>query len=298
MKPQPAQGCREVPDMDCLQLRRIVLDGGTIAAPEAQRHLEECPACKDLTDNNGALARFLAVAASPPGETATVPSFQDLESLLAKEQRIPVRLASLPSSARWSLTCLGLCIPAAIGLALARADMASLPAARMVMEIAGLLGIALALCRVWLRPLYRTQPHAWTLFAILGAGLLLPWLLAALPPLSAGLPSAGPASEIVLPRAAACFLFGSALALPVIAVIALLGRRGRQLPGFVLVPATAGALAGLVGLELHCPNTSPLHLLAGHAPIVLALTVLAQVLVMVRRRRRAPHADKPVGYGN
>jgi len=215
MKPQPAQGCREVPDMDCLQLRRIVLDGGTIAAPEAQRHLEECPACKDLADDNGALARFLAVADSPPGEVATVESFHDIESLLAREQRIPAQLASLPSSLRWSLTCLGLCIPAAIGLAMARADLALLPAARMVIEIAGLLGIALALCRVWLRPLYRTQPRAWTLFAILGAGLLLPWLLAALPPLLAGLPSAGPASEIVLPRAAACFLFGSALALPV-----------------------------------------------------------------------------------
>ena len=296
MKAQPAQGCREIPDMDCVQLRRIVLDGGTIASPEAQRHLEECPACKDLTDNNSALARFLAAAESPPDEAATVPSFHDIESLLVREQGIPARFASLPSSMRWALTCLGLCIPTAIGLALARADMASLPTARMVMELAGLLGVALALCRVWLRPLYRAQPRAWTLVAILAVGLLLPWLLAVLPPHSAGLPTPGPTSEIALPRAAACFLFGSALALPVIAVLALLGRRGRELPGFVLVPATASALAGLIGLELHCPNTSPVHLLAGHAPIALALTLLAQVLVMARRRQRAK--EELGGYGN
>ncbi len=54
--------CREIADMDCTQIRQRVLGGGDTASPEAKRHLDECPACKDLVADNGSLARFLADA--------------------------------------------------------------------------------------------------------------------------------------------------------------------------------------------------------------------------------------------
>jgi hypothetical protein len=264
--------------MDCAQMRQIVLGGGDLASPEAQRHLDECPACRELAVDGGALARFLA-AAEPAREATPVPLFQDLEQQMVGETGFLGRLRSLPSATRWTLVCAALLIPVVIGLAMLRPDIAAYSPARMAFEICALGGLALASCWFWLRPLYRQQPRDGALFAILTAGLLVPWVLSALPAL---LPGSSPA--LALGRPAICFVMGSAFALPIIAVVGGLGRRGRGVAGFAILPALAGALAGLVGLELHCPNSAPIHLLAGHAPIALVLPLLWQLL---RSRSRA-----------
>jgi predicted anti-sigma-YlaC factor YlaD len=280
---------REIADMDCTQIRQRVLGGGDTASPEAKRHLDECPACTDLVEDNGALARFLADADMAEGDAPPSPSFQEqeqeIERLLASERRFPARISSLGSRTRWLLAGAGLLIPVAIGLARHRPDIGSFPAARLAGELGGLLVMALATCWLWLRPMHKVQPRAWTLFIILGAALLLPWIIAALPLVEgAVLTSPAPAGHGAAFRAASCFAFGSEIALPVIAIVGMLGRRGRRLPGFWLLPGIAGALAGLVGLELHCPDASPAHLLAGHAPIALVLPLVVLLLFSSGRK--------------
>jgi predicted anti-sigma-YlaC factor YlaD len=272
--------------MDCAQMRQRVLGGGDTASPEAKRHLDECPACRDLVDDNGVLARFLADAELPPADAPPAPSFQEVECLLVGERGLSARIGSLRSRTRWLLACAGLLIPIAVGLGRLRPDMTSFPTARLASEILGLLVMAVAMCWLWLRPMHRVQPQAGAILIILAAALLLPWVLAALP-LVEGTFAGSPAPTAHGPafRAAACFAFGSALALPVIAVVGLLGRRGRPIPGFGLLPATVGALAGLVGLELHCPDASPMHLLAGHATIALVLPLV--VLLFFSPSRKA-----------
>jgi hypothetical protein len=69
-------------------------------------------------------------------------------------------------------------------------------------------------------------------------------------------------------------------------LVAGLGRREAGFPGFAFLPATASALAGLLGLHLHCPEVSPIHLLLGHAPIALVLPLLLVLVGRLRRGRR------------
>jgi hypothetical protein len=256
--------------MDCAQMRQIVLGGGDRASPEAQRHLDDCPACRELAVDGGSLARFLA-AAEPAHEARPTFSFEDLERHMIGERGFLGRMRSLPSTTRWTLAIAALLVPVAIGLGVLRPDIAVYPPARLVFELCALGGLALASCWFWLRPLYRARPKDRVFLAVLAAGLLAPWAIAMF---SAVDPEGGNA----LGRPAICFALGSAFALPVIAVVGGLGRRGRGISGFAILPALVGALAGLVGLELHCPNSAPIHLLTGHAPIALVLPLLWQLL--------------------
>ena len=109
--------------------------------------------------------------------------------------------------------------------------------------------------------------------AVLLLALALPLALAALP---AALPSsaASPASPDAVQGAARCLGFGSAIAMPVLVFLVAMGRRHAGPPGFGALPAVAAALAGVLGLELHCPDASPSHLMMGHAPIMLILLLL------------------------
>ena len=276
-------------DMDCTQMSQMVLDGGELASSAARHHLAECPSCHALASDGGGLARLLATASSAHPEQAAAPSFQDLEAQLASENRFLGRLAGIPNTSRWLLTCGALLLPVGVGLAKLRPDIGGYPSAQMVIELSAFGCVALASCWYWLRPLYRTQPPHWTFVVLLTVGLLLPWLVAILPQIpadSSALPAIAPHGAVA--RAAACFALGSALALPVVAVVGGLGRRGRETTGFTLLPALAGAQAGLLGLELHCPNTSIWHLLSGHAPIALALPILWQLAAIFYRSRNEP----------
>jgi len=161
------------------------------------------------------------------------------------------------------------------------------PPARMLAELGALAGLALASCWIWLRPLYKPQPNHRVLWAVLGLGLALPWILSLQPAaLSEQTPAASVAAASDLSRAARCFFFGTEMALPALLMLATLGRRHSGFPGFAILPATAAALAGLVGLELHCPVASPSHLLMGHAPIAVVLPLLLLLPGLWSHRRR------------
>lgn len=256
--------------MDCAQLRQVMLDGGDPTSPEAQEHMSGCAACQALYSHGKDLALMLAgmQAEQPSGQA---PSFADLERQLAGEPSWRTRLAELSSKARWVLAAAVLTFPVVVGLVRHRHNLSEYPLDRLLVELGVLVGLALVSAWMWIRPLHRPQPNHRVLWAVLGGGLVFPWILSSLPAALPEPPTVFLAGSSDLSRAGSCFLFGAATALPALLMLAGLGRRRSAFPGFAILPATAAALAGLVGLEIHCPIASPSHLLMGHAPIALAL---------------------------
>jgi hypothetical protein len=89
-----------------------------------------------------------------------------------------------------------------------------------------------------------------------------------------------------------CFLFGSALSLPFVAVVVGLDRSDRP---WVLSWALAGATGGLLAngaLAVHCADRASSHLLASHGSVGAALALLG-ILAAARVHRLARRADRP-----
>lgn len=84
-----------------------------------------------------------------------------------------------------------------------------------------------------------------------------------------------------------CFRTGMAFAIPAAMLFALLLRRGAGLSP-ALTGATAGGLAGLVGLavlEIHCPNLNVYHIMVWHVSVTLACMIGGLILSSVTFRR-------------
>jgi hypothetical protein len=277
--------------MDCAQMRQWVLGGGEVTSPEAARHTAECPACRVLFADQGDLPHLLGdlAAARPP---LRLPDFDALQADLARAPTLRERLASLSSVRRWLVAGALLLFPVVLGALRHRHNLAAYPPGRLVIEMGLFAAATLASSWLWLRPLYKRQPGHLLLLAVLGLGLALPWLLAAMPATLAESGQTLPGGPSQLRRALSCFGYGSMTAAPVLIVVAGLGRRSSGYPGFSILPAVAGALVGILGLELHCPEVSPAHLLAGHAPIVLALPVLLLLVGFLTRRRTPGQAGQ------
>jgi hypothetical protein len=267
--------------MDCAQMRRWMLDGGDPTAAEPRHHMEECPACKSLYADGAELA--LLLAAEPAGQPATsLPSFAEIEGRIGKERGWWQRLAEMSTGARSAVALVAVAVPVLLGLLRHRANLAAYPPGRLAIELAAMAGLVLVSIWFWLRPLYRPQPSHRILWGVLALALTLPWAMALFP---AALAVSAEHATGELRRAASCFIYGTLTAAPALVLVAGLGRRGTGFPGFALLPAAAAALAGLLGLHLHCPEVSPVHLLLGHAPIALVLPLLLALVGRLRRGR-------------
>jgi hypothetical protein len=85
----------------------------------------------------------------------------------------------------------------------------------------------------------------------------------------------------------ACFRTGMAFAIPAAFLFSLLLLRGAALSP-LLTGATAGGLAGLVGLavlEIHCPNLNVYHIVVWHVSVTLVGIVAGLLLSSVTFRR-------------
>jgi len=272
--------------MDCAQLRRLLQGHGSLAPVDAREHLAACPACLELARDDGRLARGLSLPERAPGDG---PGFEALAGAIARDDRWPARLKSLPVGTRWLVTFAALALPVLLALLRPRANLDSYPPLRLMVELAALAGLATAACAIWLRPLQRPRPATGALLLTLGLGLALPWFLAWLPPALGG--GGG------FRQALTCLGLGTAFALPVFIVTRLLGRHPGQASRLVLFPAVAAALAALAGLEIHCPISSRAHLLGGHAPVALLVPVVVLVVAGWRARRHRLPPARPPGHG-
>lgn len=214
--------------------------------------------------------------------TDTHKQFSKLEALLEKEVNAPSSFRSLSTrSTRIVVGLVAVLVIAIIAIATPREDLHVYPSLRLAAELSfvALAGGALA----WLatrplhRPAFSTAKHA----SLLLLGVVLATGFMALPAAHAEHPASllGTGDDF-LSRALACFLAGLLWAIPVIAAV-FVTARARRLPTAGL--AFAGA-ASIITLQLHCPLVSPVHLLAGHAPVI-GLLVLGGVLLAVIGRR-------------
>jgi len=268
--------------MDCSEARRRIL-GGEAGGDDLARHLADCPACAALAEDDGALARWLEDVERPPGVPGDL--LAAVQQDLAGERGPRAGLRALTTPVRVALVLAAGLAVVGVGVLKLRPDLGVYPLWRLALELATLALLGAGAAWLWLRPLHRPGLPRWVPAALLALALILPWVLSALPAAHVGHPAslAGTGDDFV-GRALACFLYGSLLGLPLALLAALLGRGGRRLARWVVLPAAAGGVAGLISLHLHCPLTSPAHLLAGHAPIVLVVVGMAVVAHMAARR--------------
>ncbi len=273
--------------MDCAQIRQL-LGGGDPgrrpAGPAVEEHLADCPACRALAADQGALAAALARADAP--STYVAPSFDALAAELEHERNGWATWRSLPGRTRWVLAGLALLLPAGLALARMRSNLLGYPPFRFGLELGALLVAALLASAIWLRPLHRPRLGGGTVFLVLAIALVLPFVLAALPAASGASALAGRAAAAAL----TCLALGTAVAVPTALLLGALERHPTG-PGHVLT-LVAGALAALVGLAIHCPITDRGHLLAGHAPIVVLLPLAGLLASRLLRRRPGPHSSR------
>lgn len=271
--------------VDCDEITDLIRAGKQLDA-EAQAHVQGCELCTALIGEGASVAEVLRQASSgleSDLETMAAALRQDLER---EESTWFGKLRSLATPQRLTLVLMVmLALIVYVWLGPRRADIAEYPARRMLLVlttlgIVGLGGLSLALESLSERP--RPTPRlAYFLF-----GLALPTALAALPAAHVAHPAStqGLGADL-MPRALACLLWGTAIALPVILLLRGLDRFEGGHSGRSALIAVVGGLFGNIALQLHCPLTGPAHLLLGHATVSgLVLIVYFTAVALTRRR--------------
>lgn len=270
--------------LGCDRARHLIASTERSPADELAlgEHLRYCPACACLAADGGALALRLSRASSTKevDEADLAPVLAGLERSLTAEQSLAGRLRSLSTRVRALLAAIAASLIVLVaGLLPLRPDLSVYPPLRLSLELGLVAAMATGAAWLWLRPLFRSPLRRWIAPSIAASSLVLPWLIAAAPAAHRAHPAslAGTGDDLVA-RALACLLYGGVWG----ALLALgsraIGRTPTAPPRLRVFGAVAGALVGLLSLQLHCPLTSPVHLLAGHAPVPMLLVVLFALL--------------------
>lgn len=209
--------------------------------------------------------------------------FGSVQQQIAGERGVVAWLRSRPTSLR-ALLALGLVAMLAIGTALRwlRPDMAVYPTGRMAMVLASIALLTAIGIGLVLRPLQRPALPAWAGPAMIGAAVLGLLAFYALPIAHEAHPASlqAPGMAALIARARPCVVIGLLLGVAVFFALRALDRGGARRS--LQRAAAAGLCANLV-LQLHCPNTAPLHLLLGHFAVLVVL--LVTVLLWPRSSR-------------
>lgn len=251
--------------------------------------MRECPGCAELVADEGLLGLELGRAGSGGAELDIGALLQRVEGEIARERGTIAWLRSRPTPLRVMLGVAGAAL-VALGVVLLRhrVDLAVYPLGRLVAAVGAYALLAGVAVRSALRPL---QQHALPrLFhrTVIAAAVLVPFAVAASPAAHFVHPaSLAGAGDDLLPRAVQCFLFGGAVALPALGLLFALDRGAHHAWSTALASAAAAGLIGILALELHCPITHPIHLVAGHATVGAALLPAYSLVTWVRHRSAA-----------
>jgi hypothetical protein len=251
--------------VECADIRRGFVAGRVPAGPEADAHLQACPACRELFENDARLGRQLAQAVLPEAELGGLLAL--VERDVAHEQGLRARLRALPTRVRAaSLIAVALALVGAHLVWRPRSDLAAYSPVVFALALLSF-GAAIVLGAVKLTRGLSTPLDSAGRERALAVGLFaIPALAALLVPLGSGAPEAAAAWG----SPGNCFLYGGALVAPVSLLYWLFERRDRP-PATALV--SAGALAGVAAnllLCAHCSSAHPGHLLVGHVSIGVA----------------------------
>lgn len=254
--------------VDCAEIRQGFLTGGIPSGASVDAHLKVCPQCAELFRNGAALGRRLALAAVT-ATRSSVASLAATEALLEQEHGLRAFLRSRRTSVRWALL---LAVPTLLLLREAarhRVSWHTLSTSRFAIGLF-LLAVLVWLTHSALRPPPLERRAARSLSTLAMMAWCVPCLLLFAPETRAlhvedlstdwGSWSRGSLS---------CFAYGSALAAPSVVLLWALDRE--TVMSFRVWALAAGmvALAANLILLLHCTNTHPGHLLAGHLSIGL-----------------------------
>lgn len=251
--------------MDCAEIRSGFVAGRVPANPEVHEHLQGCPSCRELFENDAALGRRLAEAVPPEVEPGDL--FALVERDVQQETGLRARLRALPSPVRvGGLVSVALALLAFELRFNRRSDFAEFSPEvfwGVALVLAGGLAWGAArLARGPAAPLASAARERWLAVAF----LVLPAIAVLVVPSGSGSPEAAAAWG----HPGLCFCYGAALVAPFLLLYWLFERRDR-VPLAALV--SAGALAGVAAnllLHAHCPSAHLGHLLLGHASIGLA----------------------------
>lgn len=201
--------------------------------------------------------------------------FDGLAKQLEGERGPRAWLRSRSTFARLALlAALALIVPLWALLLAPRVDLPIYPRLRLAVELIVLASPAVCAWLSCLRPLYRPPLPRWVGPALMAFALGAAITVVALPPAHADHPaSLLGVGEDLIPRAVACFALGAAWGIPIMLLGILAGRTSRPAPTLFAL----AALAGMIGLQLHCPLVSPAHLFAGHATVTIAYLVAAAI---------------------
>jgi hypothetical protein len=193
----------------------------------------------------------------------------ELEGKLAQEKGFAAWLRSRPTPLRASLAGLVIGLLAFLTMALwIRPDFDVYPLARMHATLATIAGLIVLNLILLLWPLQLPAAPRWLLgFAVACAPIgLFFWYSA--PAAHVAHPKSLPDQNIgsMLVHALKCLTFGSVAAAAFYSVFRALDRGGSN--RLLLMAACAGLGANLL-LQLHCPSTSPMHLVIGHLGVVV-----------------------------
>lgn len=278
---------------DCEEIRRALRGGSLPEGPEVELHLERCPGCAELLGDDATLGRELGRSSRALGGDLDVDAlFGPLERAIGEEKGVRAYLRSRSSMLRLLLGLGALLAVGVFKLLKPRPDLGVYPLGRLLLEIVALVSVSGLALWAWLRPLHKPAlPGAFSWAVVLG-GVMLPTVLAVLPAAHVAHPAsvAGVGPELV-PRAAACLIFGAMLALPVLGLAFGLSRDTDPDWPRLLLAAAGGALGGAFGLHLHCAITHNAHLLLGHATLPVLVAVGVLLPRFWRARRRAPSAS-------
>ena len=232
-----------------------------------------------------ALERLLAEAsqeeAEPEGGPDLAPVFEEIQARIGEaEGRRSFWLATRPTRVRRAICWGTLALVALLGGVLTlRADFGDYPLPRMMAALGALFVLGGLSLHHALRPVHQPPLPRWVGALVVLAALGATFTLALLPPAHAG-----GLEGVGAHGAAPCLLYGLLFGLPVYGMLRVLDRGGGS-PA-PLLGASAAGLAGNLVLQLHCPQTDPTHLLAGHFAVAALFIGGIGLIHLVTRRAR------------
>jgi ABC-type transport system involved in cytochrome c biogenesis permease component len=248
--------------MDCSQVRDAFIAGRALSKAEAQAHLDACPECAALFENDAELGHALA-AQIPADRGFPDELFGAIEARVERETGLRAWLRSRPSGLRFQLIALSVILVVLVaGGMLHRPDFAAYPVLRLVILLGSyFIAVLLAVGKELTFPARSGKLLDYAPLVLFGLGLP---FLAAFAPATEQSRQAGPEGAL------GCFLYGALFTLPVGILLWAFDRDDRPTLRTICLSAAALGLSANLVLELHCPSGHPLHLLLGHASLGLA----------------------------
>ncbi len=271
--------------MDCAAIRDTFLAGGFPKGPEVEEHVRGCPHCRELLQAGTALGPGLAAAREHVELGSGL--FEAVEAEVRRERGLRAWLRSWPTLLRSALVLGSVALIVTYQLlAKRRPDFDFYPLLRFQV-VSALFAVALVLgVDGALRVLGRPQPRPALLASASLCVLVMPFLVASLPPPvdlhPASLEGAG---ADFAPSALKCFLYGVLISLAPALLLWLTSRDDRPPLSVVLFAAGAAGIAANLALHAHCAITHPGHLLVGHATVGLCWLLLLVAAFRFARAR-------------